>query len=50
MTKVRQTKIRAYIVMRNHHEKMLEAAIDRNDTNAIEHETKVLKALKLMLD
>lgn len=50
MTKLRQTKIRAYIAMRNHHEKMLEAAIARNDHQAIQDETKKLKAIKLMLD
>lgn len=50
MTKVKQTKIRAYIAMRNHHEKMLEAAIERNDQQAITHETKVLEALKSMLN
>lgn len=49
MTKLRQTTIRAYIAMRNHHEKMLEAAIARNDHQAIQDETKKLEALKLML-
>ena len=49
MTKARQFTIRSYIVMRNHHEKMLEAAIERNDATAIAHETKVLAALKLMV-
>ena len=49
MTKLRQTTIRAYIAMRNHHQKMLEAAIQRNDAQAVDHETKVLNALKLML-
>lgn len=50
MTKVKQTKIRAYIAMRNHHELLLEAAIERNDQQAITHETKVLKALKAILN
>ena len=49
MNKARQFTIRAYIAMRNHHEKMLEAAIARNDQQAIADETKKLKALKLML-
>ena len=49
MTKLRQTTIRAYIAMRNHHEKMLEAAIARNDQQAVADETRVLNALKLML-
>jgi hypothetical protein len=50
MTKARQYQIRAYIAMRNHHEKMLEAAIERNDAKAVEHETKILEALKSILD
>ena len=49
MTKMKQTTIRAYIVMRNHHERLLEEAIKRNDAEATAHETKVLEALKLML-
>lgn len=49
MNKVKQTTIRAYIAMRNHHEKMLEAAIQRNDAQAITDETKKLEALKLMI-
>ncbi len=49
MNKVKQTTIRAYIAMRNHHEKMLEAAIQRNDAQAIADETKKLEALKLMI-
>lgn len=49
MTKVKQTKIRAYIAIRNHHERLLEAAIARNDHEAISHETKVLNAIKSML-
>ena len=49
MTKLRQTTIRAYIAMRNHHEKMLDAAIQRNDAQAIQDETKKLEALKSML-
>ena len=36
-------------LMSKHHEKMLEAAIQRNDTQAITDETKKLEALKLML-
>ena len=46
MTKLRQTTIRAYIAMRNHHEKMLEAAIERNDQTAIANETAILSQLK----
>lgn len=49
MSKMKQTTIRAYIAMRNHHEKMLKAAIARNDQQAIADETKKLKALKLVL-
>jgi hypothetical protein len=49
MTKARQCTIRAYIAMRNHHERLLEAAIERNDATAITHETKVLETLKSML-
>lgn len=49
MTKARMYQIRCYIVMHNHHEKMLEAAIERNDATAIADETRVLNALKLML-
>ena len=49
MAKLAQTTIRAYIAMRNHHEKMLEAAKARNDQQAIADETKKLKALKLMI-
>ena len=49
MTKAKQFTIKAYIVMRNHHERLLEAAVERNDATAIAHETKVLTALKLML-
>ncbi len=47
--KLKQTTIRAYIAMRNHHEKMLNAAIARNDAQAVQDETKKLEALKLML-
>ena len=46
MTKARQHQIRVYIAMRNHHERLLEAAIQRNDANAIAHETAVLSQLK----
>ena len=49
MTKARQFTIRAYIAMRTHHERLLDAAIERNDASAITHETKVLEALKLMI-
>ena len=49
MTKARMYQIRAYIAMRNHHEKMLNAAIERNDATSIADETRVLNALKLML-
>ena len=49
MTKARQFTIKSYIVMRNHHERLLEAAIQRNDAQAIADETKKLEALKLML-
>lgn len=49
MAKLSKATIRAYIAMRNHHEKMLEAAIQRKDTKAIADEAKILKALKLML-
>lgn len=49
MTKARQFTIRAYIKIRSHHERLLEAAIERNDAQAIADETKKLEALKLML-
>ena len=49
MTKAKQCTIRAYIAIRNHHEQLLEAAIARNDQQAIQDETKKLEALKLML-
>lgn len=49
MSKARQFTIKSYIVMRNHHEQLLEAAIQRGDAQAIADETKKLKALKLML-
>lgn len=49
MSKAKQCTIRAYIAMRNHHERLLSEAIKRGDADAIEHESKVLKALKLML-
>ena len=49
MTKSKQFTIKSYIVMRNHHEQLLEAAIARNDQQAIADETKKLDALKLML-
>ena len=49
MSKLHRTTIREYILMRNHHELMLEAAIARNDQQAIADETRKLEALKLML-
>lgn len=49
MTKAKQFTIKAYIVMRNHHEMLLQAAIERKDAQAIEDEAKVLKALKSMI-
>ena len=33
-------------LMRNHHERLLEAAIQRNDANAIAQETAILSQLK----
>lgn len=46
MTKARQHQIRCYIAMRNHHERLLEAAIQRNDTKAVAQETEILTKLK----
>lgn len=46
MTKARQHQIRVYIAIRNHHERLLEAAIQRNDANAIAHETAILSQIK----
>lgn len=46
MTKARQYQIRAYIAMRNHHERLLEAAINRNDANAVAQETAILNQIK----
>ena len=46
MTKAKQHAIRCYIAMRNHHEKMLEAAINRNDANAVAQETAKLAQIK----
>lgn len=46
MTKARQYQIRCYIAMRNHHERLLEEAILRNDTKAIAQETAVLSQIK----
>lgn len=46
MTKARQYQIRCYIAMRNHHERLLEAAIQRNDATAIAQETAKLAELK----
>jgi hypothetical protein len=33
-------------LMSNHHEKMLESAIQRNDANAVAHETAILSQIK----
>ena len=33
-------------LMSNHHEKMLESAIQRNDANAVAHETAILSKIK----
>ncbi len=33
-------------LMSKHHEKMLEAAINRNDANAVAHETAILSQIK----
>ena len=49
MTKARQFTIKSYIVMRNHHERLLEEAMKRGDTIAAQHEHKVLEALKSMI-
>ena len=46
MTKARQYQIRCYIAMRNHHERLLEAAIQRNDATAITQETAILSQIK----
>lgn len=46
MTKARQYQIRAYILMRNHHTMLLEAAKSRGDKNAIAQETAILANLK----
>ena len=46
MTKARQYQIRCYIAMRNHHEMLLEAAIQRNDADAIAQETAILSQIK----
>jgi hypothetical protein len=46
MTKAKQYSIRAYIAMRNHHEQLLFAAIDRDDASAIAYELKVLSQIK----
>lgn len=46
MTKAKRYQIRCYIAMRNHHEKMLEAAINRNDANAVAHKTAILSQIK----
>ena len=46
MTKVRMHQIRCYIAMRNHHERLLEAAILRNDADAIAQETAILSQIR----
>jgi hypothetical protein len=46
MTKAKQYAIRVYIAMRNHHERLLESAIQRNDANAVAHETAILSQIK----
>lgn len=46
MTKARQYQIRCYIAMRDHHERLLEAAIQRNDANAIAQEIAILSKIK----
>lgn len=46
MTKAKQHAIRAYILMRNHHQRMLDEAINCNDTVAIHYETRILSQLK----
>ena len=46
MTKARQHQIRVYIAMRNHHERLLEAAIQRDDASAIAHETAFLSQIR----
>lgn len=46
MTKAKRYQIRCYIAMRNHHERLLEAAIQRNDANAIAQETAILSQIK----
>lgn len=33
-------------LMRNHHERLLESAIQRNDANAVAHETAILSQIK----
>lgn len=46
MTKAKRYQIRCYIAMRNHHERLLEAAINRNDATAIAQETAILSKIK----
>lgn len=46
MTKAKRYAIRVYIAMRNHHEQLLESAIQRSDTNAIAQETAILSQIK----
>lgn len=47
MTKARQYQIRCYIAMRNHHERLLTEAINRNDANAVAQETAILSQIKV---
>ena len=49
MTKAKQYAIRAYIAIRNHHERLLTEAINRNDANAVAHETATLNNIKSMI-
>ncbi len=46
MTKAKRYQIRCYIAMRNHHERLLESAILRNDATAVAQETAILSQLK----
>jgi hypothetical protein len=46
MTKAKQYQIRCYIAMRNHHERLLSEAINRNDATAIAQETAILSQIK----
>ena len=46
MTKAKRYAIRVYIAMRNHHERLLEAAIQRNDASAVAQETAILSQIR----